>query len=492
MLRQDVLQHAELVRTGELDGEGGILMNVLGAYGSVGELVSQAGCYDWGETEKDRAEAHGQWTLDSKKLISDADRERMRRRPAEGVDVLRIQKANTAAETAAKLAEIEHKLRVFTDGGCDGNGKGGVWGASGWGAHVLRVLPAGDTEVKADLFGPVDTQPDSRWCTGAERASNNTGELEGFGQGAYWVRDKDETEDAVVFLYDSMYAANMVQGLWKPKSSVPMIRRIQAILDDIRMGRSASRRPRKVYFVHVKSHQDDANDTLNDINVLGNIRADTLVQWGKESGPYSRLCDGGEEGDGVNGPSPRWDAERQIIVDRAANDAVDTWQNIVDHDGSATSGRDGGAATDIVSRDATNEEGELADSDLLAATEEAEAAHRADEVRTRSGAGPADSVVDGEERGSGEMVSRARRQERMGFGALSLAGTATYSGGRPVGTAALELAELEELEHQEAALGGTAAEPDTEVNERRADDSVSGDPPTTQNTKSRVGSRGPV
>ena len=34
------------------------------------------------------------------------------------------------------------------------------------------------------------------------------------------------------------------------------------------------------------------------------------------------------------------------------------------------------------------------------------------------------------------------------FGALSLAGTATYSGGRPVETAALELAELEDLEHQ--------------------------------------------
>ena len=130
MLRQDVLQHAELVRTGELDGRGGILMNVLGAYDSVGELVSQAGCYDWGETEKDRAAAHAQWTLDSKKLMSDADRERMRRRPAGGVDVPRNQKANTAAETAAKLAEIEHKLRVFTDGGCDGNGKGGVWGAA--------------------------------------------------------------------------------------------------------------------------------------------------------------------------------------------------------------------------------------------------------------------------------------------------------------------------------------------------------------------------
>jgi hypothetical protein len=68
---------------------------------------------------------------------------------------------------------------------------------------------------------------------GAEKASNNTGELNGMGQGLLWVRDKDDTEDAAVFLYDSMYAANMVQGLWKPESSVPMIRNIQTILDDI-------------------------------------------------------------------------------------------------------------------------------------------------------------------------------------------------------------------------------------------------------------------
>jgi hypothetical protein len=90
------------------------------------------------------------------------------------------------------------------------------------------------------------------------------------------VRDKDDTDDAAVFLYNSTYAANMVQGLWKPKSSVPMIRQIQTILDNIKTGRSATSRPRSVYFVHVKSHHDDANDTLIDINVLGNIRADTF------------------------------------------------------------------------------------------------------------------------------------------------------------------------------------------------------------------------
>ena len=73
-------------------------------------------------------------------------------------------------------------------------------------------------------------------------------------------------------------------------------------------GRSATRNPRSIHFVHIKSHQNDANDTLTDINVLGNIRADTFAQWGKGHGPYSRWCDGRKEGGGVNGPSPRWDA----------------------------------------------------------------------------------------------------------------------------------------------------------------------------------------
>ena len=87
------------------------------------------------------------------------------------------------------------------------------------------------------------------------------------------------------------------------------------------------------------------------------------------------------------------------------------------------------------------------------------------------------------------MGSRARRQERMGFGALSLAGTVTYSGGRPVEMAALELAELDQ---HESALECTIAEPDTEVNAQRADYSVCDDPQALQQIESRVGSRGPV
>ena len=304
VLRRDVLQYAELVRLGELDGQGGILMDVLDDNGqatwdSPGELLSMAGCYDYGDAEEDRAKAHSQWTLASKELMADCDRERMRHTSA--ADTPANRKANTPEQTAAELAAVEHELRIYSDGGCDGNGAGGKWGASGWGVHVSLVLADGSLEEMADLWGPVETQEASPWFMGAVRGTNQTGELSGLGQSLYWLRDVDNTTRAVVILYDSMWAYNMLEGNWTPAYNVAMVRRLQRVLAEVR-------RTRDVYFVHVKSHQDDGVP-LHDISdqaVLGNIRADKLVGWGKRPGPYCRLFDGGGEGDSIRVPSPLW------------------------------------------------------------------------------------------------------------------------------------------------------------------------------------------
>ena len=45
---------------------------------------------------------------------------------------------------------------------------------------------------------------------------------------------------------------------------------------------------------------------ITDTAVLSNIRADKLVGWGKSTRPYSRLRDGGAEGNSVDAPSPQW------------------------------------------------------------------------------------------------------------------------------------------------------------------------------------------
>ena len=45
---------------------------------------------------------------------------------------------------------------------------------------------------------------------GAERGTNNTGELNGMGQSMLWIRNVNSTTMTVVILYDSMWAYNML------------------------------------------------------------------------------------------------------------------------------------------------------------------------------------------------------------------------------------------------------------------------------------------
>jgi hypothetical protein len=168
--------------------------------------------------------------------------------------------------------------------------------------RVSLVTADGSLEELADLWGPVViVEEASPWYMDAERGTNNTGELSGMGQSLLWLRDVDNTTMAVVILYDSMWAYNMLEGNWKPSSSVAITRRIQKVHADVW-------RTRDVYFVHVKSHHDDGVQlhAITDTAVLGNIPADKLVGWGKRPGPYCRLCDGGGEGDIIRMPSPLW------------------------------------------------------------------------------------------------------------------------------------------------------------------------------------------
>ena len=78
---------------------------------------------------------------------------------------------------------------------------------------MLEVLPTYDTTGKVGLRGTVETQLDSRRSLRAEKGTNNTREPDGMGVGLLWVRDMDDTDSGAMFIYDSMYATNMVQGL---------------------------------------------------------------------------------------------------------------------------------------------------------------------------------------------------------------------------------------------------------------------------------------
>ena len=109
---------------------------------------------------------------------------------------------------------------------------------------------------------------------------------------------------------------------------------------------------------------------------------------GRRPGSYSRLRDGGadggrqsgrtSEGDGLHDPPPRWEVERQKLVDRSAADEATAREDIVAHveqGDSADTDAETGAKTEVEM---------LAEQDLLAAMEEAEDIGRA-ELQSLSG-----------------------------------------------------------------------------------------------------------
>eukprot|EP01052_Picozoa_sp_SAG31_P000452 SAG31_NODE_13_length_37961_cov_21.751307_31_plen_155_part_00 len=90
---------------------------------------------------------------------------------------------------------------------------------------------------------------------------------------------------SAVIAVDSLYAANQAEGWWNAKKNKELIAVAQRLLEQVRQSGD-------VTFVHVRGHTGE----------VGNERADRLVQWGKTSGPYSRLAEVGfGEGDGRTG-----------------------------------------------------------------------------------------------------------------------------------------------------------------------------------------------
>ena len=99
-----------------------------------------------------------------------------------------------------------------------------------------------------------------------------------------WLRDVDGGDDAACICYDSEWAAKTTQGIFKARD-----KHVVECVDWCKSLLAAENERRKggVCFVHVRGHSDDN----------GNDRADALVQWGKESGPYARGYEGGGEGE---------------------------------------------------------------------------------------------------------------------------------------------------------------------------------------------------
>ena len=140
-----------------------------------------------------------------------------------------------------------------------------------------------------DLWGPVVTDKQDEFYQRCEIGSNNTGELTGILQALLWARQHGGQEPFAL-CYDSMYAANITSGMWKPKTNKGI-----ASLCHGHFLTESERRTGGVHLIHIKGHSDQ----------LGNEKADERVQWGKENGPYCRFrLDGTSEGEYIDQPRP--------------------------------------------------------------------------------------------------------------------------------------------------------------------------------------------
>ena len=93
-------------------------------------------------------------------------------------------------------------------------------GASGWGTHISDCeFDGGWPTVLDELYGPIDTDPTSRWYLGAERGATYTGELIGIIQAILWLKADGGHEPATI-AFDSEYAAKVAQGIYKPKKNL--------------------------------------------------------------------------------------------------------------------------------------------------------------------------------------------------------------------------------------------------------------------------------
>ena len=117
-----------------------------------------------------------------------------------------------------------------------------------------------DVEIACSC-GPVVTNRDHPQWRGADRATNNTGEVSAIIEALRWV--KEQQYASATIRYDSQYAAFQTQSKWKAKSNKVLILAARGTLKDAAHALS-------VGFLHVKGHSGDKwNDRADELAAEG-------------------------------------------------------------------------------------------------------------------------------------------------------------------------------------------------------------------------------
>ena len=181
-------------------------------------------------------------------------------------------KVNSLAELEASSAnsrrlnlpvfesDVVERWLLFVDGsGPHENAPHAGWGIAIWEQNSDSATP------ECELYGPVPLQQWDKRYLGAERATNNVGELTAMTEALLWLLEEAPgTADApATILYDSEYAHRALTSCHAPEANEKLVLAGRDILSKVKVRRHIS-------FVHVKAHT----------GVTGNEFADHLAKLG--------------------------------------------------------------------------------------------------------------------------------------------------------------------------------------------------------------------
>jgi ribonuclease HI len=133
---------------------------------------------------------------------------------------------------------------------------------AGWGVCIFRD-PVVFEQPDFMLYGPVVTERwDPNWI-GAERHTNNTGELTAMAEAFIWLLEEEEGRGVgappppVEIRYDSQYACDLAQGLSTPRVECALADRVAQLAHRVR-------RDRLLEFTHVKGHSGEPGNEWAD------------------------------------------------------------------------------------------------------------------------------------------------------------------------------------------------------------------------------------
>jgi ribonuclease HI len=171
---------------------------------------------------------------------------------ASKVDWTKLKDPKTRTAFDACLSQLVHKQRApppkttgkmtaYTDGGERKN-------KAGWGAVILNEK----SDVEAELWGPVLTDPHDPLYLHATALTNNTGELTAIAEALIYILYIDKSNRAVEIIYDSTLAGNIANGHFAPGCNIALAHLTRRLYRRV----EAMRGP--ITTTHVYSHTDES------------------------------------------------------------------------------------------------------------------------------------------------------------------------------------------------------------------------------------------